>query len=182
MRIAKSKFLLFSFFLTAFLAKAQETASKLPIDPDTKLVTYKEVVQIPGTPNELFNRVIEWVNKQYKNPTEATKVRNPATGLIEISHRIEVTRDDKGTPRLSGVVVYNMKIEVKEGRYRYTITNFNIKDVSLAPIERWLDKKDKAYSPLWDDYLRQVDDYTNKLIASLKAGMVPPAPKKVDEW
>jgi len=168
--------------LSALSLRAQENTSICPVDPDTKLITYKEVVEVPGKPSELFNRSIEWVNSQYKNPTEATKVRNPATGLVEIIHRIELTREEKGMVRPAGIVDYSMKIEMKDGRYRYTITNFNYKEVSRKPIEFWMDKKDKAYTPEWDNYLKQVDDFTRKLIESLKKGMQPPAPKKVDEW
>jgi hypothetical protein len=162
--------------------KAQDVVPELPVDPETKLITYKEVVTVPGTPSELFNRAIEWINKQYKNPTDATKVRNPATGVIEIIHRFELTKDEKGMTRPAGIVDYTMKLEMKDGRYRYTISNFNSKDVSRQPLERWMDKKDKAYIPAWDDCLKQVDDATRKLIESLKLGMQPPAPKKPDEW
>jgi hypothetical protein len=162
--------------------KAQDIQATVPVDPDTKLITYKEVVTVPGNPGELFNRAIEWINKQYKNPADATKVRNPQTGLIEIIHRIELTKDDNGVMRPAGIVDYSMKLEMKEGRYRYTITNFNYKDVSRKPIEYWMDKKDKAYTPVWDNYLKQVDDATRKLIESLKTGMQPPTPKKPDEW
>ena len=133
--------------LSALSLRAQENTSICPVDPDTKLITYKEVVEVPGNTSELFNRSIEWVNTRYKNPTEATKVRNPATGLIEIIHRIELTREEKGMVRPAGIVDYSMKIEMKDGRYRYTITNFNYKEVSRKPIEFWMDKKDKAYSP-----------------------------------
>ena len=174
--------LLASFLILSISLKAQENSSICPVDPDTKLITYKEVVTVPGNTGELFNRAIEWINKQYKNPTEATKVRNPASGLIEIIHRIEITKDEKGVKRPAGVVDYSMKLEMKEGRYRYTITNFNYKDVSRRPIEFWMDKKDKAYNPEWDNYLHQVDDFTRKLIESLKQGMLPPVPKKADEW
>jgi hypothetical protein len=167
---------------SALSLSAQDNTSICPVDTDTKLITYKEVVEVPGKTGELFNRSIEWVNTQYKNPTEATKVRNPATGLIEIIHRIELTRDEKGIIRPAGIVDYSMKLEMKDGRYRYTITNFNYKEVSRKPIEFWMDKKDKAYTPEWDNYLKQVDDFTRKLIESLKKGMLPPAPKKVDEW
>lgn len=154
----------------------------LPIDADTKLITYKEVVNVEGTKVELFNRAIEWVNKQYKNPTEATKVRDPQTGLIEILHRIELTFDEKGVTRSAGIVEYSMKIELKEGRYRYTITNYTYKQASRVPVEKWLDKSDKAYNPAWDNYLNQIHSFSLKLIDGLKQGMLPPAPKKVDEW
>ncbi|MEI8047060.1 MAG: DUF4468 domain-containing protein [Bacteroidota bacterium] len=168
--------------LSALNATSQNVTTSIPVDPDTKLITYKEVVTVAGTPAELFNRAIEWVNKEYKNPMDATKIRNQATGLIEIIHRIELTKDVDGTKLLAGIVDYSMKLELKDGRYRYTITNFNLKDVSRKPIEFWMDTKDKTYIPLYADYLKQVDDFTRKLIESLKTGMQPPAPKKVDEW
>lgn len=177
------KILVFSVSLLAAInSLAQDNTPALPVDQDSKLITYKEVVTVSGTPAELFNRAIEWVNKQYKNPTDATKVRNPATGLIEIIHRIELVKDEKGITRPAGIVDYSLKLEMKEGRYRYTITNFNYKDVSRQPIEIWLNKKDKAYLPAWDEYLKQVDNATLKLIEGLKLGMLPPAPKKPDEW
>lgn len=182
MQTSAIKIILPLLLLSFVSVKAQQNTATLPVDPDTKLITYKEVVTVTGTPTELFNRAIEWVNKQYKNPTDATKVRNPATGLIEIIHRIELTRDDKGVSRPAGIVDYAMKLEIKDGRYRYTITNFNFKDVSRQPIEKWMDKKDKAYTPDWDNYLTQVDVATKKLIETLKQGMLPPAPKKTDEW
>ena len=40
-----------------------------------------------------------------------------------------------------------------------------------------MDKKDPSYIPSWDDYLKQVDDFTRKMIESLKQGMQPPAPE-----
>ena len=182
MKISVLKIILPVLLFAGSVLRAQDNTPVLPVDLDTKLITYKEVVTVAGNPNELFNRAIEWINKQYKNPADATKVRNPATGLIEIIHRFEITREDKGMTRPAGTVDYSMKIEMKDGRYRYTITNFNYKEVSRQPIEMWLDKKNKAYIPAWDVYLKQVDDATGKLIEGLKLGMQPPAPKKVDEW
>jgi hypothetical protein len=162
--------------------RAQEPTTKMPVDPDTKLITYKEVITVAGAPSELFNRAIEWTNKQFKNPVDATKVRDQASGVIEIVHRIEITRIEQGATLLAGRVDYSMKLELKEGRFRYTITNFNMKDMSRQPLERYMDKKDQSYTPAWDDYLKQVDDYTRKMIESLKQGMQPPAAKKPDTW
>jgi len=176
------KIIIPAILLGTFNLKAQDVAPTMPVDADTKLITYKEVVNVAGTQSELFNRSIDFVNKQYKNPAEATKVRNPATGLIDIIHRIELSKTDKGVTLPAGIVEYSMKIELKESRYRYTITNFTLREASRQPIERWMDKKDKSYLPAFDLYLKQVDDYTKKLIENLKISMQPPAPKKVDEW
>lgn len=162
--------------------KAQEPTTKIPVDPQTKLITYKEVVTVAGTPGELFNRAIEWVNKQYKNPVDATKVRDQASGVIEIIHRIEISRIEQGATLVAGRVDYSMKLEMKDGRFRYTITNFNMKAVSRQPLEHYMNKQDKSYIPAWDDYLMQVDDYTRKLIESLKLGMQAPAVTKPDTW
>lgn len=182
MKISFITIAILALFLSGVSLKAQVETPLMPVDPDTKLITFKEVVQVPGNPGELFNRAIEWINTQYKNAADATKVRNPQTGLIEIIHRIELTKEEKGLTRPAGIVDYSMKLEMKEGRYRYTITNFNYKDISRKPIEFWMDKKDKAYNPEWENYLKQVNDFTLKLIESLKKGMQPPAPKKPDEW
>lgn len=161
---------------------AQNPSVKLPVDPETKLITYKEVVTVAGTPAELFNRAIEWINKQYKNPADATKVRDQASGVIEIVHRIEISKIEKGATLVAGRVDYSMKLEMKDGRFRYTITNFNMRDMSRQPLERYMDKQDKSYIPAWDDYIKQVDDFTQKMIESLKHGMLAPAPKKPDTW
>lgn len=162
--------------------RAQNTGAKMPVDPETKLITYKEVVTSTGTPAELYNRAIAWINKQYKNPADVTKVRDFASGVIEILHRIEITRKEQGAIVQAGWVDYSMKLEMKDGRYRYTINNFTLKTISRQPIEQWLDKNSATYTPLYEDYLKQVDDATRKLIDSLKQGMQPPAAKKPDTW
>jgi len=45
-----------------------------------------------------------------------------------------------------------------------------------------MNKNDQSYAPIWDDYLKQVDDATRKLIESLKQGMQAPTVKKPDQW
>jgi hypothetical protein len=163
--------------------KAQDSSPSLPINPDTKLITYQEVVKVEGTSKELFSRAIDWINLNYKNPADVTKVRDPQSGLIEILHRIELERTDKQDTKIdAGIIIYTMKLELKDGRYRYTITDLNLKQSSKFPIERWLDKKDKAYNPNWNLYLAQLDKQVKTLIESLKKGMLPVIKKKEDVW
>ncbi len=182
MKIPVISIVVSALMLIGINVRAQETTFKMPVDPDTKLITYKDVVTVPGKPAELFNRAIEWINKEYKNPVDATKVRDQASGVIEIIHRIEITRIEQGATLLAGRVDYSMKLEMKEGRYRYTINNFIMRDMSRQPLEQYMDKQNQLYTPAWDDYLKQVDDFTRKLIASLKQGMQAPAEKKPDQW
>jgi hypothetical protein len=176
--------ILFSALLLAQLpARSQSDSVSMPIDESTKLITYKEVVQEPGTPQELFNRAVLWINSYYNNPSDVTKVRDPQTGEIKGVHRFRIENKDEKTGLVTdaGTIQYNFTIEFKEGRYRYTLTEFILKQSSRIPIEKWMNKKDQQYTPQWDDYLRQVDAFAQSWAASLKKGMKPEI-KKTDEW
>lgn len=154
----------------------------VPVDADTKKITYKEVVQQEGTPQKLYIQAIAWINGFYENPTDATRIRDVENAKIEIRHRIKLTSTDKkGVTTDAGVVNYVMTLEFKENRYRYIITDFTLAAVSKFPLERWLDKKDPQYSPACDEYLRQVNQAVQDIIKSLKTGMVPKVVKP-DEW
>lgn len=178
-------------FFTQFLilivcsigVSAQETTTpSLPVDKDTQLITYQDVIQEPGTADELYVRCIEWINVNYKNPADVCKVRNRESQVIEILHRIELINYDGESKLSAGTVNYLLKLEFKPGRYRYTITDLTLRQASRFPIERWFDKSDKMYSPLWDTYLAQVDTQIKKLIESLKAGMLPVQVKQEEKW
>jgi hypothetical protein len=166
-----------------FALPAQETTPAMPINPETKLITYQEVIKVDGLQKDLFNRAIEWINSKYKNPSDVTKVRNPENGLIEIFHRFDLHRiDEKGNKIDACIVVYTLRLEMKDGRYRYRLSDMSLKQSSRYPIERWLDKSDKAYNPNYNLYLSQVDTYAKVLIESLKNGMQPGIQKKEDLW
>lgn len=165
-----------------FVLSAQEAGPVLPVNPETKLITYQEVVKVEGSQKELFNRAIAWINVNYKNPSDVTKVRNPENGLIEIFHRFDLHRIDQGTKIDACIVVYTLRLELKDGRYRYKLSDMSMKQSSRYPIERWLDKTDKAYNPNYQLYLSQVDADVKVLIESLKKGMLPGIPKKEDTW
>ncbi|HPF00353.1 MAG TPA: DUF4468 domain-containing protein [Bacteroidales bacterium] len=168
-----------SFVLFVFVAaKAQ-----VQVDPDTKKIMYREVVTMDGTKDSLYNRAIGWINSFYKNPQAVTTLRDPENGVILCAHRFAMKETDKdGNVMTSNVIVeYKLRIEAKEGRYRYTFDEFRKKDVSMFPLERWLDKADPQYTPKCDEYLAQVDVKIKEIIASLKKGMERKV-VKTDEW
>ena len=55
-------------FLLGFTITAQNTSSKLPINPETNKIEFQEVVDQDGTKGELFNRSVYWLNDFYKDP------------------------------------------------------------------------------------------------------------------
>ncbi len=180
----KLTLILFGLVIWVINLSAQQTMSSgLPIDDVTKLITYQEVVQEEGTPQEFFNRAIGWINEYYPNPVDVTKVRDPQTGKIEGLHRFKIKNTDaEGNQTDAGVIQYEFTLEFKDGRYRYNMTNFVFRQASKIPVEKWMNKDDQQYNPSWDSYLKQVDEFAKSWIESLKAGMKPKPAAKDDQW
>jgi hypothetical protein len=158
--------------------------NEIPVDETTGLITYKEVVEEQGTKDELYNRGASWLHTFYVNPWEVAKVRDQSTGLIKIQHQFRLDEyDDKGNKLVGKTILYSARIEFKDGRYRYVIDNFVLKEMSRYPVEKWLDKKAPDYNPKWDVYLGQIDAYVrDELVKSLKENMKPPKEVKEDVW
>ena len=173
------------FFLTIiFSARGQAEMLQMPVDATSGMITYQEVVNVLGTKDELFNRCSEWLHTFYPNPWEATKVRDQATGLIRVQHQFRVYEFGADSLKAEvGMIIYNLKIEFKEEKYRYTIDNLLLKSISKYPIENWLDKTRPDYSEKYQNYLNQIDHYfRDELIPSLKNGMLPPQVVPEDKW
>ncbi|MBN2728895.1 MAG: DUF4468 domain-containing protein [Bacteroidales bacterium] len=163
------KTLLFTLSIVLFIVvKAQ-----VPVDSDTKLITYQDVVDEAGIKDTLYNRGITWVNTYFKNPANVFRTRDPEKGEFSGRHRIRmVDTDEEGVEMNSNTIVdFAFKIECKENRYRYTIDDFTMKAQSKYPLERWLDKEDPTYLTKYDDYLSQVNTHVLGLIADIKEGM-----------
>ncbi|HOV12078.1 MAG TPA: DUF4468 domain-containing protein [Bacteroidales bacterium] len=170
-------------FLSAFsLRPALSQTATLPIDEDTKLITYKDIVWQEGESSKLYTTAVAWINANYKNPNEVTTVREPENGKLVLNPRFKIFNvDKKGLQTDGGIIKYTLKLEFKPNRYRYVFTDFNLQAVSKFPLERWLNKNDPQYTPACDNYLYQVDTTVNGIIKSLKKGMIPKA-IKTDEW
>lgn len=171
------------FSLLSFNLWAQEKSSSIvTVDENSGKIEYQEVVQVEGSKEDLFNRCISWVNSFYLNPVAVTQVRDLKSGVVEGRHQLRIHYMEEGYEKDAGLVMYNFRIEFKDGRYRYTITDFVLKKASRYPAENWMDKSDPLYNPQWDQYLRQIDEYTQDLIADLKEKMQPEPEEEEDDW
>ncbi len=177
-------------FLTVMCMSAAVFAQKneipevpvLPIDERTNLVTYQDVVKQEGTPKVLYDRAMDWVKKYYKNTAEVIKSADPEKCVINMRSSVRIFYKDKeGTMRFKNIVYYNFKLECRDNRYRYTITDFKEKATGSAPIEVWFNSSASGWTPSMFGYLTQIDEEMNKLIESLEEGMQP-AEVFVDEW
>ena len=178
--------LLATLLVIAAVAFAQKPAQlpvpDLPIDERTNLVTYQDVVKQEGTPQVLYDRAMAWVKKYYKNTAEVIKNADAEKSVIEMRSSVRIFSKQKdGTMVQKNIVYYNFKLECRDGRYRYTITNFNEKAAAAAPIENWFKTDSPYWSPSQYDWLNQIDEQIKKLINSLEEGMLPPEVFE-DEW
>ena len=155
----------------------------MPIDENTQLVTYKDVVIQEGSPDELYERARKWANSYFSNPSVVIRKtdKGKATLVCVSNIRISSLANDGKTTVSAGVVYYTFTIEAREGRYRYTITDIHKKEQTQFPIEKWLDNSKPEWMPSRYDHLHQIDQAVKKLIADLEKGMQP---EKViiDEW
>lgn len=169
--------------IAAFAQKTETPeAPYLPIDERTNLVTYQDVVKQEGTPQVLYERAMAWAKKYYKNTAEVIKSADPEKGVINMRSSVRIFYKDKdGTMRFKNIVYYNFKLECRDNRYRYTITDFKEKATGSAPIEVWFNTSASGWTPSMYGYLSQIDEEMQKLVASLEEGMQP-AEEFTDDW
>jgi hypothetical protein len=186
-RLKKMSILVLAVVALPFCSLGQKTVYSdfpdMPIDENTKLVTYKKVVQMQGSSEELYNRALAWANKYYKNPIVVIKKSDKSNGELECVSNISIYTLDKDgvTKANSGYVYYTLTIEAKENRYRYTITNMYKKEQAQFPIEKWLDPTRPEWTVVRYDHLHQIDEAVKELMKSIEEGMKPPK-VIIDEW
>jgi len=169
--------------LLPLFAVAQPDKLEIPVETETGLIRFKEVVDEEGTKDELFNRCVYWLNDFYKDPTRITTIRDVPTGKIVGQHQFRVYYYlEDSIKKAGGMVKYTFAIEFKDNKYRYTIDKLLLKAQTNVPVEKWLNKDDPAYDTRWDDYLQQIAVYVQEWSSSLKEKMKPEPEKAKDDW
>ncbi len=179
----KKYLIVFSVFFFSISLLSQEMKPIIPIDSETNKIKFQEVVNEPGTKDDLFKKSIYWLNGYYKDPVRVTSIRDAATGKIEGHHRFEIYYWDEDSIKHSGgKVSYTFVIVFKQDKYRYTIDELILKSKSSLPVEKWLDKSDPAYNKQWNSYLDQIAEFVDNWSESLKQKMGPEPVKVEDDW
>ncbi|MBP6511848.1 MAG: DUF4468 domain-containing protein [Bacteroidia bacterium] len=171
--------------LTPIANFAQENTSTLPLDPKTNLITFTEVKEVGNTTSmELYQRALAWASTFYKNPTDVIRERDSVNGSILCKARFKISNPaDKKTPVTdAGNVMYTLKLQFKEGRYRYELTEINWKQQSYFASERWMDKTSSSYQPNFESYLQQTQTEVNRILSSLEKAMTTAPSAKTDDW
>jgi hypothetical protein len=157
------------------------TPFAVPVDSITKKITYEKVVEVKniGSP-ELYSRIYDWFKTYYKNPTEVIRENDSLKFKIVGKPRFRMTNPGSAKDE---TVQYTITVMAREGRFRYELTDFNWKQISIYPCERWLDTKAAGYNPLYNDYLQQLDKTANEVVAALIYAATHNKPvKDKDNW
>lgn len=187
MKLLTKSLLLLSFALILLSANNNSNTKPkpiMPIDSVTQLITYTEVIKQAGTKDTLYNRAIRWINSFYKNASDVTKRRSPEEGIVEGVARFKVFRKDKDGNNVepANIVSYTFTIAVREGRYKYTVTKFNLVTTSYFRCEKWLTSTDRSCYPDCDSFMQQIDDYAKNMTAKMKKGMQEVKKRDDNNW
>ena len=173
----KKTILLCTALLFAAVAFAQ---SNLPIDPKTEKITFRKVINTVGTEDQVYNRIFsEFMNSYYKSPSTILQQNDGRT--MKGKHQFQL---DNGDPVKSKWpwITYRFTIEVREGRVRYTLTDFMQKTQSNHPCEEWMNKEDPLYQPVWDNYLDQIIEFADDWGKQFEEKLVPQQVIEEEEW
>ncbi len=171
-------FFLISILFPVLLNAQTDTDPQVPLD-DEGQIRYVEVIEQSGDAKDLFKRCVKWINGNYKNPSTITPTRDMVNKKIVIRHQFQLEgTTEEGAVTKGGLVMYDMTIRFKAGRYRAEITNFTLKSASRFPAENWLPEGSHP-NP---ENIKQLDDFATALISSLKEGMQPEKEHVEEDW
>lgn len=176
----------------------QKETPKLPIDSSTSKITYSEVIYVDSSANkqELFSKARAWMTKAYKSSTDVILIEDKEAGKIVSKALMPVFHRVLGTESLNGHINYTISIYVKDGRYKYEITDFfhtgqvisdGSRTADLGVCEKMINTTEKAMGislqKMYNYYLYQLDNNIKALVADLKTAMATKASSiKNDNW
>lgn len=163
-------------------------------------LTYGEVVEVEGvSADELYVRAKSWFAKTYNDANSVIKMDDKEAGQIigkgNFSYTSNVFYGSNGT---KGYVNYTISVFVKEGRYKYEITQFFHEgnplneggklSFNLITTASEYTKKNPAggkkwKTKVWLDIKESIDKDVKFVIKSLKKGMaIQSTGSSNDDW
>jgi hypothetical protein len=138
--------------------------AQMPLSSETHKFTYQESIDMPGVSKaELHTRARSWLVNTYNSAKDAIQMDDKEAGRIMSKGSFDISL----LMGLMRTVEYTITIDVKDNKFRYTITNFyiywhntsnDVHDFESAPMSR-----EKLY--------QKTDDHMRPLIVDLKKRM-----------
>jgi hypothetical protein len=168
----------FIFLVTSLSVFAQT----LPTDPETKKITYQETLAMDSLSKaQLYERCKNWMTNYYKSTKfdaddKISKVAMSGYFIVTLSYDFKYKSDYN--------VSYTITFNLKEGKYRYTITDFAVYKVASGP--KTIQPAEAAHAKMATankkEFVTQVTAEINKIIEDMKVAIKSGKMKDQDDW
>lgn len=178
----KSTYLIF-LGLIVINSKAFSQRELLPRNPETKLIEYSDLVLVDSslTKEKLYLKAKEWFAQSFRSANDVIQMDDKEAGII-------VGKGLFSTRYTIGNIHFTMKVQVKDGRYKYWISNFRHEELTHNWSGGFLEneKPDCGYfliaKKAWVEYIpNAVVEKTILMIQGLKTSLSLDVDKK-DNW
>lgn len=165
------KNLLLLFLCVSVFVNAQWT--EFPLNEEKTDVYFSEVVNKDGFNQALLLSTLkEWVAKTFVSYKDVLKLEDKESGVIIINPLFDVYSYAIGKTKV-GVVKYDMKIQVKDNRFKYEIYNIlhveqKLKTPGILIKPKPTEKEDLILFYSWESIQKQALVNFNKITADLK--------------
>ena len=167
-------------FVAVLFATAAFAQSNIPIDAKTEKICFRKVIPTQGSEDEVFNRIYsQFMNTYYKSPSTILSQNDGRT--LKGKHQFQLDNGDAVKSKWPWIT-YRFTIEGREGRVRYTLTDFQQKTLSNHPCEEWMNKEDPMYQPVWENYLEQMVTFAEDWGQKFEESLEPEKVIEEEEW
>ncbi|WMJ73812.1 DUF4468 domain-containing protein [Cytophagaceae bacterium ABcell3] len=170
------------FALLLFTGKSL-IAQTFPTDPDNQKITYQETVEIEGQDqNEIFEKTRKWLEVYFSNKEKVKEDKEKSEVSRKGSFEVIITYDYRYKHKHT--VLFNMSIAQKDGKYRYTLTDFSIYDnkndeKSAVPLETFYQKqRHQNKTELYKNFNKEMTSLLEALQQAVESGEI----KDEDDW
>ena len=167
------------FFINSYTSNGQA----LPTDEETKKITYQETVVLDSvSKQEIFDRATDWMTNLMKTNKFDVNDKTDFKLVHEGNFPVSFTYDFKY--KSNNTVTYNLSLDVKEGKYRFTLTDFKIYDDKIGPksaqtMEAYYAKMKTGSKP---EFTNKFTSEVNTIIEDMKKFMVTGKGEDKDDW
>lgn len=157
-------------------------------------IEFEDVVAVEDvSAEELYKRAEYWAVKVYNNPDRVMQIEDPENGHITVTGGFHYNQTKKiwgAWESTAGPIRYTMDIYVRDGRYKYRITQFshhgsmNFGLITDADeFEGKMPLTTKGFrKKIWDDIKMQSKEKADELFESLQKTMTTPLDSEDDNW
>jgi hypothetical protein len=152
-------------------------AAGMPIDPQTHLITYQGVVEVPSVNKaDLYTRAYAWIAKTYRSANDVIQMQDKEAGQLVAKGLTQVQTKSMGMTFDAGVVRHTLTIYVKDGRFKYVLTNLTHEAAGAPNIQSVgpLESQNLPFGDtkrFWADVKQDANRDAYRLVAELQTAM-----------